>query len=91
VSLPVLHGISISEPLDDLSDGGPLLSDGDVDTVQLLLLISGFIEPLLVDDSVNGDSSFAGLTITNDQLTLTTTNWDKGVNSLDAGLQKEGT
>lgn len=77
---------SISEPLDDLGHGGPLLSNSNVDAVQFLLLLSSVVESLLVDDGVDGNGGFAGLTITNDQLTLATTNGDKGVDGLDASL-----
>ncbi len=56
----VLHGISISQPLHQLSHSGPLLANGDVDTVQLLLLVSSVVEALLVDDCVDGDGGFAG-------------------------------
>merc|ERR1712203_345661 len=48
----------------------------------------GVIEPLLVDDGINGDGGFASLSVTNDQLTLTTANGHKGVNSLDASLHR---
>ena len=86
--LPVLHSILIREPLDDLGDGGPLLSDGDVNAEELLLVLSGVVEPLLVDDSVDGDGGFAGLTIANDQLTLTTADGHQRVHGLDSGLKK---
>lgn len=56
----VLHGIGISQPLHQLSNSGPLLSDGNVDAVELLLLISTIIKPLLVDDCVDGNGSFSG-------------------------------
>lgn len=55
----VLHGISVSESLHKLSHRGPLLTNSDIDTVQLLLLISSFVEALLVDDGVDGDGSFS--------------------------------
>ena len=55
----VLHGIGVSQPLHQLSHSGPLLSDGDVDTVQLLLLIGSLIETLLVDNCVDGNGGFA--------------------------------
>merc|ERR1712088_718229 len=63
----VLHGVSVSEPLHNLGDGGPLLANGDVDTVQLLLGIIGLVETLLVDDGVDGDSGLASLPVTDDQ------------------------
>merc|ERR1719384_529714 len=86
----VLHGVSVSEPLHNLGDGGPLLANGDVDTVQLLLGIIGLVESLLVDDGVNGDGGLASLPVSDDQLTLATANGHKGVNSLDASLHRLG-
>ena len=83
---PVLHGISISETLDNLGYGGPLLSDGDVDAVQHLLWVSGIVETLLVDDGVDSDGGLSGLTIANDQLTLATADRHEGVDGLDASL-----
>merc|ERR1712087_943158 len=82
----ILQSISIMEPLDNLGHGGSLLSHSDVDAVQHLLLVSGLVESLLVDDGVDGDSSLASLTISNDQLTLTTANGHQAVHGLDTGL-----
>ena len=52
---------SISQTLDQLSDSGSLLTDGDVDTVKLLLLVVALVESLLVDDGVNSDSGLTKL------------------------------
>merc|ERR1719470_622499 len=82
----VLHGVGVSEPLHNLGDSGPLLANGDVDTVQLLLGIVGLVEALLVDDGVDGDSGLASLSVSDNQLTLATANGHKGVDSLDTGL-----
>merc|ERR1719341_1587092 len=82
----VLHSISVSKPLDNLGDSGSLLTNSHIDAEQLLLGISGFIEPLLVDDGIDGDSGFASLSVSNDQLTLATTNGHQAVDSLDASL-----
>merc|ERR1740131_170858 len=82
----VLHGVSIGKTLHNLGDGGSLLADGNVDTVQLGLGVITLVESLLVDDGVNGDGGFASLSVTNDQLTLSTANGDKGVDSLDTCL-----
>merc|ERR1719391_1671251 len=84
----VLHGVGVSEPLYNLGDGGPLLANSNVDTVQLLLGIVSLVESLLVDDGVDGDGGLASLSVTNDQLTLATANGHKGVNSLDASLHR---
>jgi hypothetical protein len=79
----VLHGIVLLEGLDELGDGGTLLTNGDVDTVQLLGLLGAIVPLLLVKNGVEGDGGLSGLTITNNQLTLTTTDGDHGVNALD--------
>jgi hypothetical protein len=39
----VLHGVVLLKGLDELGDGGPLLTDGDVDAVELLLLVVSLI------------------------------------------------
>merc|ERR1719220_1991082 len=84
----VLHGVGVSEPLYNLGDSGPLLADGDVDTVQLLLGVISLVKALLVDDGVNGDGGLASLSVTDDQLTLATANGHKRVDSLNAGLHR---
>ena len=82
----LLHSIGVSEPLDNLGDGRSLLSNSNIDAEQLLLGISGIIEPLLIDDGINGDSSLASLSVSNDQLTLATTDGHQAVDGLDASL-----
>merc|ERR1719464_1485787 len=82
----VLHSVGVGETLYNLGDGGSLLADSNVDTVQLGLGIISLVESLLVDYCVDGDGGFASLSVTNDELTLSTTNGDKGVDSLDTGL-----
>ena len=49
----------ISEPLHNLGHCGSLLANGDVDTVQLCLLVAALVETPLVDNGVDGDSSFS--------------------------------
>lgn len=41
----VLHGVVLLEGLDELSNGGSLLTDSDVNAVKLLGLVSSFIPP----------------------------------------------
>lgn len=62
----------------DVGDGGSLLSDSHVDAVELSGLVGvGVVEGgLLVDDRVDGDGGFAGLSVSNDELSLTSSNWD---------------
>jgi hypothetical protein len=71
-----------------LGDSGPLLTDSDVHTVQLGILIVPIVPSLLVEDGIEGHSSLAGLTITNDQLTLATANWHHGIDGLETSLHR---
>ncbi|KAF3848591.1 hypothetical protein F7725_015088, partial [Dissostichus mawsoni] len=57
----VLHGVGVRQPLHQLSHGGPLLPDGHVDAVKLLLLVRALVETLLVDDRVHGDGEIRGM------------------------------
>ena len=41
----------------------------------------------LVQDSINGYWSFTSLAVSDDQLTLTTSNWNQGINGLKTSLQ----
>merc|ERR1719431_2446745 len=54
----------------------------------VLLGVPSFVEPLLVDDGVNGNGSLSCLPVSNDQLTLSTANWHQGVDSLDSCLHR---
>jgi len=82
----VLEGIVLLKGLDELSNGGSLLTNGNVDTVELLGLIRTVVPSLLVEDGVNGNGGLTGLTITNNQLTLATANGDEGVDRLKTSL-----
>ena len=68
----------IAEDLHDVSDGGSLLADSDVNTEESLGVVGvGVIEGgLLVDDSINGDGSLSSLSVTNDELSLASANGD---------------
>ncbi len=50
---------SVLKTLDELGHSRTLLTNGDVDAVQLLLLVGAVVEALLVDDGVNGNGSLA--------------------------------
>jgi hypothetical protein len=82
----VLHGIVLLKGLDKLGDSGTLLANGDVDAVKLLGLVVGVVPPLLVEDGVKSNGSLTGLTVTNDQLTLTTADGHHGVDGLETSL-----
>jgi hypothetical protein len=82
----VLHGVVLLKGLDKLGDGRTLLADGDVDAVKLLGLVVGVVPPLLVEHGVKSDGSLTSLTVTNDQLTLTTADGHHGVDGLKTSL-----
>jgi hypothetical protein len=68
----------ISKDLNNVRDGGSLLADSDVDAIKLLGILSvGVVEGgLLVDDGIDGDGSLSSLSVTNDKLSLATTDGD---------------
>jgi hypothetical protein len=82
----VLHGVVLLKGLDQLGTSGSLLSDSDVDTVELLGLIVSIVPSLLVEHGIKGNGGLSGLTITNDQLTLTTSNRNHGIDRLKTSL-----
>ncbi len=79
----VFHRIVLLKGLHELGDGGTLLSHSDIHTVQLLGLVISVVPSLLVKDGVDGDCGFARLTVTDDQLTLTTADGHHGIDGLE--------
>jgi hypothetical protein len=70
----VLHAVSLVEQTGDVGDGGALLADSDVNAVEGLGVVTSLEDGLLVEDGVDGDGGLAGLSVTNDQLTLSSAN-----------------
>ena len=66
----VLHGIRICQTFHDLGNSGSLLTNGNVDAVKFLLLVSSIVETLLVDDGIDGDGRLAENEISNIKLCL---------------------
>jgi hypothetical protein len=90
----VLEGVVLLEGLNELSDGRSLLSNSNVNTVELGVVVGSVVPSLLVEDGVDGDGGLSGLTITDDQLTLTTSDGNHGVDRLESsqhGLGDGGT
>ena len=67
---------------------GALLSDRHVDAAHLLVGVTGLPVVALVQNRVNGDSGLAGLTVTNNQLTLAATNRNHRVDGFQPGLER---
>ena len=72
----VFESVSLLEESHDVGNGRSLLTNGDVDAVEGLAVVSGLKGGLLVKDSVNSNSGLTGLTISDDKLSLTSSNWD---------------
>ena len=70
----VLEGVSFSKESHNVGDGGSLLADSDVDAVELLVDVTSLEGGLLVEDSVNGNSGLASLSISDNKLTLSSSN-----------------
>jgi len=82
----VVHGAEISEGLHDVGNSRSLLSNSDVDAEKLLLFVSSSVVLLLVDNGINGNSGLTGLSVTNNELSLSSTDWHEGVNGLESSL-----
>lgn len=70
----VLEAVSLLEESHDVGHGRSLLADGDVDAVEGLGVVASFEDGLLVEDGVDGDGGLAGLSVSNNKLTLASAN-----------------
>mmetsp|Transcript_6933 Transcript_6933/g.8766 ORF Transcript_6933/g.8766 Transcript_6933/m.8766 type:complete len:245 (+) Transcript_6933:4795-5529(+) len=75
----VVHGTFLIKLSYKLGNGRSLLSNTNVDTGKRISL------SLLVDNGINGNGGLTSLTITNNKLTLSTSNGDQGINGLESG------
>ena len=72
----IFESVSLIEKSHNVGNGGSLLTDGDIDTVERLGVVTSIKGSLLVKDGIDGNSGLTSLTITNDKLSLTSSNWD---------------
>jgi hypothetical protein len=86
----VLEGAVGVEEAVDTGDVGATLTDGDVDGDDGVLSQDLLVHADLVDDGGDGDGGLAGLTITDDELTLTAADGDHGVDGLETGEEVDG-
>jgi hypothetical protein len=82
----VFQAIGFLEDVDELGNGGLFLTNGDVDAVKFFAFVTFFVKPPLVQNGIQSDGGFSGLSITDDQLSLASTNWDQRVNSFQTRL-----
>ena len=76
----VIHGAVLCQSLYQISYGGTLLTDGYIDTDHVL--------SLLVNNGIYRNGSLTGLTVADDQLTLSASNRNHGIDGLDTGLKR---
>ena len=84
----VLHRIIVLERLDQLRNGGALLTDGHIDAIELLRFIVAFVHGFLVEDGVDDHRRLARLAVTDDQFPLATADGDQRIDGLQAGLHR---
>src|SRR5690606_32720190 len=84
----VLKRAALFERLHDLGDGRTLLTDDDVDAVQLLALVAASVDGFLVQNGVDRDGGLAGLTVADDQFALAAADRNQRVDGLDAGRHR---
>ena len=81
----IIHGTFRTESIDKARYSRTLLSDSDINTVnRVTLVVFGF----LVDDSVQGNGGLSCLAVSDDELTLTATDRNHGINGLDTCLER---
>src|SRR5690554_7831727 len=76
----VVHGAVLFQLAHNRGNGRLLLANGNVDTLDAGVL--------LVDDRVDGDSGLTDLTVTDDQLTLATTDGNHGIDGFQTSLYR---
>ena len=74
----IVHRSFFFEHFNDSSDFSFFLSDGNIDTVDIF--------SFLIEDSISGDSSFSGLSISDDKFSLSSTNRYHRINGFDSGF-----
>ena len=76
----VIHSTMLFQLAHNRGNGRLLLANCHVDTLDARIF--------LVDDRVDGDGGLTDLAVTDDQLTLATTDWYHGVNGFQTGLDR---
>ena len=61
------------------------LANGNINTIYWITIVKILF---LVDNGINSNGRFTRLTVTNDQLSLATTNRNHTINGLQTGLQR---
>ena len=81
----IIHRSLFLQRIDQAGDRRTFLSDSHINTIHR---VSCFVGRTLVDDRVDRDCCLSRLAVTDNQLALATSDWDHGVDCLDACLQR---
>jgi len=84
----VFKGVMELEGVHDVGNSGSLLSNCDVDAEQLLMHVSGVEVGLLVDNGIDSDGGLSSLSVSDDQLSLSSTDGHQPINGLQSGLHR---
>ena len=84
----VVKGVMSLECLDDVGDGGSFLTNGDVDAEELSVIVTSLEVGPLVDDGIDGNGGLACLSVTNDQLSLSSSDGHQSVDCFQSGLHR---
>lgn len=60
----------------NVRNSGSLLTNSDVNAIERFAVIASLVDFLLVDDGINSNSGLSGLSVSNDQFTLSSANWN---------------
>ena len=81
----VVHRTLFLQCLNEAGDCGAFLAHSDIDTIDRL---TGFVSCSLIEDCVHSDGCLSGLTVTDDEFTLTTSDRNHRVDGFESGLER---
>ena len=84
----IIESALLLQDLDELRHRRALLSDRDIDAIELDLLVAGRVQRLLVEDGVERDGGLAGLAIADDELALAAADRDQRIDRLQSGRHR---
>src|SRR6516162_2866155 len=84
----VVESTVILQSLDDLGHGRALLTDRDIDAIELARFVGAGVHLFLIEYGVYDQRGLAGLAVADDQLALPAPDRDERVDSLEPGLHR---
>ena len=85
----IIHSAIVAQSFYHLCYRRAFLTNGNINAKQFFAVIfCHVISAFLIDDCINNNRSLTGLTVANNQLTLTASNRNKRINSFQSGLYR---